>query len=75
MINDFLIATLIFGTLLYGCGEQSSTAPGPWTAEIQSDPGAPSENRSLGKYPSYDACVQAAMEALGGDGVFNCSTI
>jgi hypothetical protein len=75
MKNHFIAATLIVATLLYGCGEQSSSASGPWTAEIQPDPGALSNSRSLGEFRSYDACVEAAMKALGGNGVFSCSII
>ena len=43
-------------------------------AEIYPDASALTESRPLGEYPSFDACVEAAMEALGGDGIFNCST-
>jgi hypothetical protein len=75
MKNHFIAATLVVATLLYGCAEQSGSASGPWTAEIQSDPGALSKSRSLGEFLSYDACVEAAIKALGGNGVFNCSAI
>ena len=73
MKNTIFVATLIFGALLYGCGEQGSISSRPWTAAIHPDAETPSETRSLGEFPSYDACREAAMAALGGDGVFNCS--
>ena len=69
-----LTATLILGTLLYGCGEHDGSTAGAWTAEIYPDSAALTESRSLGTFPSYEACLEAAMEELGGDGVFNCST-
>jgi hypothetical protein len=75
MKNNFPAATPIVATLLYGCGEQGGSASRPWTAEVYPDPGALSESRVLGEFPSHDACVAAAMKALGGNGVFNCSTI
>lgn len=74
MKNTFLVASLTFVTLLYGCGEQQSSTSGGWMAEIHPDAGAPAKSQSLGEFPSYDACVEAAMKALGGDGIFNCST-
>jgi hypothetical protein len=73
MKNTIFVATLIFGALLYGCGEQSSISSRPWTAEIHPDAENPSKTESLGEFPSYEACLEAAMAALGGDGVFNCS--
>lgn len=73
MKNAFLFTTLAFGALLYGCSEQGSSASGSWTAEIHPDAGTLSESRSLGEFPSYDDCMKAALEALGGSGVFNCS--
>jgi hypothetical protein len=74
MKKTFVAATLISGTLLYGCGEQGGSTSGTWTAEIYPDAGALSEMTSLGEFPTYDACVEASMTALGGNGIFNCST-
>ena len=75
MKNTFLVASITFFTLqLYGCGEQPGSTSGGWMAEIYPDASALTESRPLGEYPSFDACVEAAMEALGGDGIFNCST-
>lgn len=74
MKNTFRIATCIFGILLYGCGEQGGSAAGAWTAEIYPDTATLKESHSLGEFPSYEACLEAAMKALGGNGIFNCST-
>ena len=73
MKKTLLVATLIFGALLYGCGDKAGSTSEPWMAEIYPDASTPSKSRSLGQFRTYDACVTAAMEALGGDGVFNCS--
>jgi hypothetical protein len=73
MKNKIFVATLLFGALLCGCGEHSSSSSRSWTAEIYTDAENPSEPHSLGEFPSYEACREAAVAALGGDGVFNCS--
>jgi hypothetical protein len=69
----FFGALLLFGAMLYGCGEHSGSSSRSWTAEIHPDAENPSETQSLGEFPSYEACLEAAIAALGGDGVFNCS--
>ena len=73
MKNKVLILAVTASALLYGCADNSGSASGPWTAEIYPDAGATSKSTLLGEFSSYDECVEQAMKALGGEGVFNCS--
>lgn len=69
----FLLAT---AGLSSGCGDPggSSSASGSWSGEIYPDMESPSDIRLLGEFSTFDECVHAAMEALGGEGAFSCST-
>jgi hypothetical protein len=73
MKKTLVATTLTLCTLLYGCSEQASAPTGGWTAEIHPDAANPADVVLVGEFPSYEACMEAAIEALGGDGVFNCS--
>ncbi len=69
-----LLVVLATGGLSSACGDHGGSASGPWSGEIYPDMESPSDTRLLGEFPSFDECVHAATEALGGEGAFSCST-
>lgn len=74
MKNKILILTVTVSPLFHGCGNNSGSAAGPWTAEIYPNADVVSESRLLGEFSSYEECAEQAMKALGGEGAFNCSS-